>query len=281
MASGIRTTESKQMTRGALIFAFNNEQTDYVAMAGWCARNIHRHLNIPVAVVTNSPDQARTYSSIDRVIQAVPESGGTRYFEDYQSTVTWHNAGRVDAYSLSPWERTLVLDADYVVASSQLNQLFETHQDFLCHRWAYDITGLNDFSGLNYFSRTNMPMWWATVMMFNKSTQAKTIFDIMNMAKHNWSHYRRLYGIAQSNYRNDHALSIALNVVSGNTLSYTGISWDLASLTTAHQLTQTDLDSYRVDFVNPAGRKQYITINNQDFHAMGKQQLGAVVANHS
>jgi hypothetical protein len=269
------------MTRGALIFAFDNEQTDYVAMAGWCARNIHRHLNIPVAVVTDTPDRARTYSSIDRVIHAVPESGGTRYFEDYQSTVTWHNAGRVDAHALSPWDRTLVLDADYVVASPQLNLLFDSEQDFLCHRWAYDITGLNDFSGLNYFSRTNMPMWWATVMMFNKSTQAEMIFHMMHMVKNNWQHYRRLYGISQGNYRNDHALSIALNVTSGNTLTHTGIPWNLASLTPAHKLIQTDLDSYRVDFVNPAKRNQYITLNNQDFHAMGKQQLGAIVANHN
>ena len=64
------------MTTGALIFAFDNEQTDYVAMAGWSAENIHRHLDIPVAVVTNAPDRARTYSGIDRVIEAVPASGG-------------------------------------------------------------------------------------------------------------------------------------------------------------------------------------------------------------
>jgi len=268
------------MTRGALIFAFNNEQTDYVAMANWSARNILRHLGIPTAVVTNTSTHV-VPGPYCMVVDALPENGGTRYFEDYAETVTWYNASRTDAYALSPWDETLVLDADYVVASSQLNLLFEADQDFLCHRWAYDITGLNNFSGLNYFSRTNMPMLWATVMMFRKSKSTETIFDMMNMVKHNWLHYRRLYGISQSNYRNDHALSIALNVASGNTLSYKGIPWNLASLTPGHQLTQIDLDSYRVDFVNPAGRKQYITIDNQDFHAMGKQQLGAIVANHS
>ena len=40
------------MTRGALIFAFNNEKTDYVAMARWSAERIRRHLDIPVAIVT-------------------------------------------------------------------------------------------------------------------------------------------------------------------------------------------------------------------------------------
>jgi hypothetical protein len=249
-------------------------------MARWSAKNILRHLGIPTAVATNASPEV-SQMGFDVVVDALPETGGTRYFEDYAETVTWYNASRTDAYALSPWDETLVLDADYVVASSQLNLLFEADQDFLCHRWAYDITGLNDFGGLNYFSRTNMPMSWATVMMFRRSTHAKTIFDIMNMVKHNWLHYRRLYGISQSNYRNDHALSIALNVASGNTLCYKGIPWNLASVTPAHQLTQLDLDSYRVDFVNPARRNQYITVNNQDFHAMGKQQLGAIVANHS
>lgn len=268
------------MTRGALIFAFDNEQTDYIAMARWNAKNIRRHLNIPVAVVTDCSDSSRL-AGFDVVVQAHAQTGGTRYFSDYAATVTWNNAGRTDAYELSPWDQTLVLDADYVVASNQLNCLFDTGQDFLCHRWASDATGLNDFDGLNYFGRTHMPMAWATVMMFGRNTQAKTIFDIMNMVKHNWTHYRRIYGIAQSNYRNDHALSIALNLVHGQTGQWPSIPWSLASITPEHELIETSQDCYRVDFVNPAGRKQYITINNQDFHAMGKQQLGAIVANHS
>ena len=107
------------MTTGALIFAFNNEQTDYVALAGWNARNIRRHLNIPVAIVTVCTDPVRL-RDFDRVIESRAESGGTRWFEDYQGTVTWYNAGRTEAFDLSPWDQTLVLDADYVVASDHL-----------------------------------------------------------------------------------------------------------------------------------------------------------------
>ena len=100
------------MTTGALIFAFNNEQTDYLAMAAWSAKNIRRHINIPVAVVTDADPADSRLLEFDQVVPAKPESGGTRYFEDYGSTVTWHNAGRVDAYNLTPWDQTLVLDAD-------------------------------------------------------------------------------------------------------------------------------------------------------------------------
>ena len=103
------------MTTGALIFAFDNEQTDYVAMAGWSAKRIRRHLKIPTAVVTDADPTDRRLAAADQVINATPVSGGTRWFEDYQATVSWHNASRTDSYSLTPWDQTLVLDADYVV----------------------------------------------------------------------------------------------------------------------------------------------------------------------
>jgi len=250
------------MTTGALIFARNNEQIDYESMACWSARNIERHLGIPTHIVT---DDSRTDS-------------GSRHFEDV-GTSTWHNTNRMDAYRLSPWDRTLVLDADYVVATNQLRSILDCNADFLAHRWAYDVTGCNDFQGLNYFGGVNMPMWWATVMVFNKCKQAELIFDTMAMIRDNWSHYKNIYKNTARTYRNDHALSIALLITNGHTLNHAGIPWHLASLTPEHRLTQLDKDSYRVDFVDTQGRSRWIDLH-QDFHAMGKKHLGDIVANN-
>jgi hypothetical protein len=132
------------MTTGALIFAFDNEQTDYIAMASWSAERIRRHLKIPTAVITDCKDQSRL-AKFDQVIHADPVIGGTRFFEDYQKTLTWYNAGRIDAYTLTPWEQTLVLDADYVVCSDQLTAAINSPKDFLSHRMAWDVTGINNF----------------------------------------------------------------------------------------------------------------------------------------
>ena len=247
------------MTTGALIFARNNEQIDYVAMARWSAKNIERHLGIPTHIVTDDAP-----------------NDNTRHFTDV-GNVTWHNHNRMDAYRLTPWDRTLVLDADYVVASNQLQSVLEVDQDFLAHRWAYDVTGCNDFEGLNSFGTNRMPMWWATVMMFRRSKQAELIFDSMQMIRDNWTHYRNLYKNTNATYRNDHALSIALGIVNGHTLDHPGIPWALASLTPEHKLTQLDQDRYRIDFVNTENKPRWIELR-QDFHAMGKQQLGAIVA---
>ena len=251
------------MTTGALIFARNNEHIDYEAMARWSSKNIKRHLGIPTHIVT---DDSRTDS-------------GTRHFSD-AGTVAWHNTNRMDAYRLSPWDRTLVLDADYVVASDQLGSMLDSDQDFVAHRWAYDVTGCNNFQGLNYFGDVRMPQWWATVMVFNKSSQAELIFDTMAMIRDNWTHYRNIYKNNTPTYRNDHALSIALLIVNGHTLDHPGIPWKLASVTPEHELTQLGPDHYRVDFVNGQGQRRWTELR-QDFHAMGKRQLGDIVANNS
>jgi hypothetical protein len=264
------------MSTGALIFAFNNEQTDYLGMAAWSARNIKRHLKIPTAVITNDPAQAKKYR-FDRIIIADSESGGTRYFDDYAQSVTWHNASRTDAYALSPWDQTLVLDADYVVASDQLKILLNCNQDFLAHKLAYDITGKDDFVELNNFGNYNMPMSWATVMMFHKCNNAQLIFDAMNMIKTNWKHYTDLYQTRTATYRNDHALSIALGIVSGQTFDCPAIPWALASVTPEHTVTRIALDHYRVDYVDHEQRAKWISIKNQDFHAMGKRHLENII----
>ena len=270
------------MTTGALIFAINNEEIDYLRMAAWSAENIHRHLDIPVCVVTDA--STRGMKMFDRTIEVERyEHHSQRYFEDIGRSVSWYNHNRCDAYLFTPWDQTLVLDADYVVASDQLRMLLDSGNDFLCHRWAYDVTGRSDFSDLNYFGRHNMQMWWATVMMFRKTSRTAQIFDIMNMIKFNWQHYRDLYGIPRSNYRNDHALTIALNIINGHALrdSHHDLPWALASVTPEHAVTQIAEDHYRVDFNTVDARPRYIEISKQDFHAMGKRHLGDIIANQS
>ena len=130
------------MTTGALIFAHNNGVIDYESMAQWSAKNIQRHLGIPTKIITQSCAESNS-----------------RWFGDFDQHVPWHNLSRVTAYEASPWDRTLVLDADYVVASDQLAVILESSQSFSCFRTCFDVTGGNDFSGLDSFGDVAMPKW--------------------------------------------------------------------------------------------------------------------------
>lgn len=264
------------MTTGILIFAFNNESYDYLSMAAWSANNIHRLLNLPVAVVTNATNIPAHYK-FDQVIVADPIGTNRRYFNDLGQSASWHNSNRIDAFAVSPWDTTIVLDADYVVASNQLLKLLDTKQDFLSHRWAYDVVGQKTFEGLNYFGQHNMPMWWATVMMFQKNKTSELIFDCMRMVRENWQHYRNLYKNARAEYRSDHALSIALNIVNGHTSDYQGIHWDLATMTVDCKLSQLAEDSYKIEFTTPQKQPRWIKVQGHDFHVLDKTQLGALI----
>ena len=182
------------MNTGALLFAFNNENTDYLELAAWSAKRIKKYLGIPVAVVTNEPTKADPI--FDHIIYTDTGEANARMFEDYNSkTASWHNVRRTDAYELTPFDQTLVLDADYVVNSSMLAQYFNYSSDFMCYKDSFSMDQEADefLTEYNSFGTHKFPMWWATVMLFKKSNTAAYIFDAMNMIRQNWNHYLELY----------------------------------------------------------------------------------------
>lgn len=260
--------------KGALLFAFDNEAFEYRRMAAWSARRIQRHLDLPVTLVTDCETNDDVF---DRVIVIDNPTSGNRYFEDAQRSASWHNHSRPGALDLSPYEQTLVLDVDYAVCSSDLSVLFDSDRDFLAHDRAWDVTNLTDYSGLNRFGRNRMPMSWATVMYFRKSDTARLIFDQMESVRQHWKHFCQLYGIiGRGSFRNDYALSIALNLAQGHMPRGPAIPWGLASVDPHHRVTQIDEDSFRIEFVQEE-KPRYVTITGQDLHIMGKRDLGAIV----
>ena len=192
--------------------------------------------------------------------------------------MSWDNAGRTDAYALTPWDKTLVLDADYIVACPDLRKVIDADSDFQCHRLAFDLARGHYLDELNQFGKHGMPMWWATVMMFRKSNTAQYIFDCMNMIKDNWQHYRDLFGIQKSTYRNDFALSIALGIVSGHTGKVDEIPWNLNSILPEVKVSRfNDLDSYLLEYTDQETKPKQMSFAGLDFHAMGKKHLGDII----
>ena len=267
------------MKRGVVIFAYNSGAIDYQAMAAWSAGRIAKHLNLPTTLITDSVPADST--AFEDLVISTAESGGTRYFSDIGNNVTWFNGNRMNVYNLSPYDETLVLDADYVVCSNQLNVLFDISEDFLATRWAYDVTGVQTFDDLNCFGANHMPMAWATVMRFNRSRLSKSVFDMMSMVRNNWKHYCDLYGIARSTYRNDYALSIALNTLHGHRGCWPNVPWSLATVVPDHMLECVNDNTFKVCYKTSDSKLRHVTIADQDFHAMGKKHLGDIVASTS
>ena len=264
------------MKQGVLLIAFNNQQVDYVSIAAWNTQRIHAHLDLPVCLITDQTNHPKI-SKFDHVIHCDKPGAGARYFHDLDQVVNWHNHNRSHAALLSPFDHTLLLDVDYVVNSDQLRTLLYIDQDLVCHRHAVNARTGERFNST--FGKHNMPMYWATVMSYRRSAKSHMIFHTMQMVQQNWSHYRNLYGIHKSAFRNDHALSIALTLESGNTLSTTDIPWNLMSVLPEDELTFEN-DQFVLHW-QQNNRRKYITIKNQDFHAMGKSYLEKIIADQS
>lgn len=271
LASRMATAQETAM-KGALLFAVGNSDIDYVDLARWSRDRIQRHLELPVAVVTDRdvPD-----SEFDRVIRIEsPHDGTQRWFDDLAKTTPWNNLDRHRAYDLTPWQHTLLLDADYVVNSDFLQQIMAVEVDFQCYRHSAAVGG----EPLQHsFGDHGFPMWWATVIAFRRSERAQRIFEIMCMVKNNWRHYRNVYAIKDHLFRNDIALSIALGLVSGHTLCVDAIPGTLLATQPDQQLQLKGQSHWQVTWKRSDQRRVRCVIQDADFHAMGKHQLLEII----
>jgi len=213
-----------EMSKGIVIFAYNSAY-DYVDMARTSAALAKRHLKLPVTLIT---DQEVDYPEFDTVIVHERTDPVQLKMTDGELK-PWHNQTRPSVYALTPYEQTLVIDADYFVMNSELRNLFATDLDFACYNTAQDITGIAELQC--NIGNTSIPMQWATVMYFRRSELAEAVFDFMRYIRQNYEFYSLMYNFRADKYRNDFALSIAIQTLTGyNTGNFAQIPGTLDSL---------------------------------------------------
>ena len=266
------------MTTGVMMFAMG-DGIDYTALAAWNARRVHQYLNLPVCLVT---DQAPTDPVFDHVVRVTSTAAtASRYFADQDSLVSWHNHNRCDAMDLSPFDRTLLIDADYVISSDRLRMVIDYGADIMCFRTAYDVATGRDLVDLNHFGAHRMPMWWATVIAFSRTSVTRFVFDAWRMVRDNWRHYRDIYGIRDPLFRNDYAMTIALGIVSGHTLKVDAISWRMPTILpgTEFKLNSAPWGEFQIFYRDDHDRlRTQNAFSQTDCHVMAKSQLTKIVS---
>lgn len=211
-------------SKGALIFARNNAQIDYIKQAHYSAKRIKRYLNIPTSIVTDSIDYLKEkYADwaevFDEVIEVPFTNNSTtkRYFDG--SGVAKHlefkNDMRTNAYELSPYDETILLDSDYVIANDLFKHCFEQDHDFLIYKDAHDLTGHRDAEEFKKISDTSVDFYWATVIYFRKTETNKVFFDLTKHIQENWDHYNSIFQVNRGLFRNDHVFSVAIHIMNG------------------------------------------------------------------
>ena len=207
------------MSRGAILFAFNSPKYDYYAMAEYTAKRINHFLDMPVTLVTDNESVPRKPKyKFDNVVKVIPDRNNKRDWG------IWINKGRYQAYELSPYDETLLLDVDYMVNSDKCNKIFDFYDDFCCH----DSTAFLMQPGVaqEVLSSYSYKTLWATVVAFKKTSRAKQIFECLEMVQNNFNFFADIHKFVGGCFRNDYALSLALRIANGHvTLPQDFIPW--------------------------------------------------------
>lgn len=267
------------MSRGALLFAFNSPKYDYYKMAVATAKRINHFLKLPVTVVTDekSVPDLPDYQ-FDNVIIVEPDKNNIR---DHS---VWINKGRYQAYNLSPYDETLLLDTDYMVNSDKLLKLFELNTDFCCH----DTTSFLMHPGVaqEVLSAYSFKTLWATVVMFKKTQRSKQIFECLEMVQKNYDHYANIHNFIAGVFRNDYALTLATRIANGHTSPLEDvIPWNLVHVGKNTSVYKNNDDEFNTEYTvmydnwqRGKIRKEYCIIKDTDFHVMNKDIFMELIA---
>lgn len=208
------------MSKGILLFALNTELR-YTDLAEISARRIKKHLDLPVTIVVNDLYED-THSLFDKVVRINDTQIQHRVINDganSSSKIKWLNFTRCDAYKLSPYDETLVLDVDYLINSSHLNVCFELDKDFLIFKDSVDLSNLRNLTEFKTINPFSIKFYWATVFYFKKTRLNHLFFEFIKYIKDNWSYYCNLYNIKEPKFRNDFAFSIAIHLMFNDTVT--------------------------------------------------------------
>ncbi len=248
-------------SKGVVVFAFNSETVDYVALADQTSRLIEKHMGLPVTLITDN--NAEPLFEYDHILRVESQSGNFRV--DNGEKKEWRNFGRYLAYDLSPYDETLLIDGDYLVLDASLLKLFEQDFDYkLMHNSQTPDGPQYKMMG----TQASLPYVWATVVLFKKTSKAKQYFDLIGRIQRNYGYYKTLFN-GSGSYRNDYAFAMADIILNGYSIDeYKGIPWTMTTI-------ENKINSLEVrnSFIIVRHEHRADVLAKQNLHIMDKNYL--------
>jgi hypothetical protein len=276
------------MKCGAVIFAQNNSAIDYVKLAAFAATRVDKFLKIPVTLITDSKSwllQSQPDHIFEQIIE-IPNSEAfhTRRFNDgslSSKILDWKNLSRSRVYDLTPYDKTLVIDSDYIINSSLLSGSLTHAANLQIYKTSLDISNwrtTNEFARINPYS---IPFYWATTFVFEKNPVMKTFFDLIEYIKLNWNYFRTLYSIESPTFRNDFAFSIAIHIMNGKTDGYFADELPGSMMYSSDRdilITMNDTDlKFLIEKQDYLGEYTAAKTSGVDVHVMNKASLSRFI----
>lgn len=274
------------MKKGILIFAHNSREIDYLLLAVIAGGLASKNLRAPVSLVTDLETiewakKSDLYKKVEQVFEHIifterPSLDNSRLIYDGldHKFVPFINSSRSKAWDLTPYDRTLLIDSDYLIFTDMLSHYWEVEQDLLIAESMNDIR--DDKKGFldTWISDVGIEMLWATSVMFTKNNYTKVFFDLVDYIRENYNYYSDIYRYDTKTYRNDIAFSISNHILEGfqkaqNNLPAILTVFDKDEL---YSVEENSLKFLIRDF-STEDNFFAVSLRDQDVHVMNKQSL--------
>lgn len=274
------------MKKGLVVYAHNNRTVDYAMLSLISGGLAKKHLQVPASLVTDETTyQWMIDSKIDSPAKDIfeniifvpkPQTNNKRKLCDGTSSdmIPFVNENRCSVWDVTPYERTLLIDSDFLIFSDNLSKFWDVSEDVLLSESINDIYGSQRLGYLDkYISETGIKLYWATAVMFTKNEKSKLFFNTVEYIKNNYKWFADVFRFDDRQYRNDISFSIAKHIIDG---------FEQTDICLPSLLTVLDRDIlYNVD-----GKKLTFlidhrldnnfcaaTISDMDVHVMNKQSI--------
>ena len=275
------------MTQGILIYAHNTRAVDYALLSVISAGLAKKHLSMPASLVTDDSTvswmkQSQIFNLAEKIFENIivadrPVTNNQRrlYDGENNSTVPFVNVNRDTAWSLTPYDRTLLIDSDFLIFSDVLNKYWNIDCDLLIGESINDIYSQDRMKYLDrHVSDTGVKLYWATTVMFTKNQNTRLFFDTVNHVKENYRYYADVFRFDHRQFRNDIAFSVSKHILDGYVESNLGTlppilsALDRDILYEVNDQRLTFLIDHKLDSNYCAA-----AISGVDIHIMNKQSI--------
>jgi hypothetical protein len=275
------------MSKGVVLIARNNKEINYIKQAVFLAKRIKQYLELPTTLITDSLNvlEKNNYDNVfDKIILTKNNIPSTiKKYRDgiiYHNSLEFKNTDRSSVYDLTPYDETLLLDTDLVVSDTTFLNCFYQPANLMMYSNAFELSSWRNVSEFDFITDAGPKFYWATAIFFRKSDENKIFFDLVKHIQENWPHYKKLYQITSSVFRNDFAFSIAAHIMNG----YTNNDFVKEMPGTLYYTTDRDeLISLKDDnflfLVEKENQSEYfpVSIKNKTVHVMNKYSLERII----
>lgn len=280
--------------RGVCFFVYNNEQIDYISLAMLAARYVKKYLQLPVCIITDVGTEAWMYQShsadiIEKCIDYIhitTDELKPNMRKHYDSPWTefnakFYNSNKHKIWEYSPFEKTILMDIDYIVKNDFLLKAFNYEGVSLFDN-ALSVRNELPLPAERYLYDVGIKMWWSTVVYFDRSPFSKLFFDTWAHVADNYDFYQYLYNFPGRLFRTDYCVSIAAHILHGmedsayihnfddTPMIYLGQKDDISDVNNIQ-----DWICFGVDLREP-WNNILVKQSNIDLHVMNKRALGRV-----